>query len=184
MFFSKDLILLWTHNLTTAENTWLVTSIYAFGTGMNALMNIPYMLTLSFGWTKLGFYQNIIFLVLMIPLTIFLAIKFGAIGGALSWSIINSLYFFITPSIIHKRILKGQISIWYWNDTLKPILASLFIILLAKQFIIFQGQSILIKILFFLTIGITAGFCSILSADKLKHDLFITLRKFKIKYGY
>ncbi len=123
VFFSKELIFIWTKNLTTAENTWMITAIYAFGAGLNGLMNIPYILTLSYGWTKLGFYQNIFFLILMIPLTIFLALKYVGVGGAISWAIINTLYFFITPHLIHKKILKGEVVKWYWKDSLKPLLA-------------------------------------------------------------
>ena len=40
VFFSKELIFVWTKNLTTAENTWMITAIYALGTGLNGLMNI------------------------------------------------------------------------------------------------------------------------------------------------
>ena len=182
IFFSKDLIFLWTHNLVTVENTWLVTAIYAYGTGMNGLMNIPYMITLSFGWTKLGFYQNIIFLILMIPLTIYMAFKYGAIGGALSWSIINTLYFIITPSIIHKKILKGELYKWYWNDTLKPLLACLLFFLIVKKFIIFNDKTFFITILYFFIIWVTAVFFSTLVADKLRPILFFTLNN--IKNGY
>jgi O-antigen/teichoic acid export membrane protein len=84
VFFSKELIFLWTKNAVTVENTWLITAIYAYGTGISGLMNIPYLLSISYGWTKLAFYQNIVFLILMIPLTIFLAMQYGAVGGALS----------------------------------------------------------------------------------------------------
>src|SRR5208283_5903525 len=101
VFFSKELIFIWTKNISTTENTWLITAIYAYGTGMNGLMNIPYILTLSYGWTKLGFYQNIFLLILMIPLIFILSLKLGAVGGALSWAIINTLYFLITPHLIH-----------------------------------------------------------------------------------
>ena len=112
VFYSKELIFIWTKNAITTENTWLITSIYAYGTGMNGLMNIPYLLTLSYGWTKLGFYQNIFLLVLMIPLTIFLAFKYGAVGGAISWATINTLYFFITPHLIHRKLLIGEVGNW------------------------------------------------------------------------
>lgn len=132
IFFSKELIFIWTNSSVTTENTWLITSIYAFGTGLNGLMNIPYFLTLSYGWTKLGFYQNIVFLILMIPLTIFLALQYGAVGGAITWGIINILYFIFTPNIIHRKLLIGEAKKWYINDTLIPLLASLAVISIAK----------------------------------------------------
>jgi O-antigen/teichoic acid export membrane protein len=134
-FFSKELIFIWTQSQVTTQNTWIITAIYGCGTGINALINIPFILTISYGWTKLGFYQNILFLVLMIPLTIFLAIKFGAAGGAFSWVTINILAFFVTPHLIHNRILKGEVSAWYWNDIIIPAFISIFIIVCFKFFI-------------------------------------------------
>ena len=40
IFFSKELIFIWTKSLVTTEHTWLITSIYAFGTGINGLIVI------------------------------------------------------------------------------------------------------------------------------------------------
>lgn len=128
VFFSKELIFIWTNNIITTNNTWLITSIYAFGTGMNCLMNMPYLLTLSYNWTKLGFYQNLVFLILMIPLNIYLSLEFSALGGALTWAILNCLYFIVTPIIIHKKFLKGELIKWYWNDTLMPLILCVSII--------------------------------------------------------
>jgi O-antigen/teichoic acid export membrane protein len=136
VFFSKDLIYLWTGNEITSERTWLVASIYALGTGLNGLMNLPYFLTLTYNWTKLAFYQNLVFLILMVPLTIYLATTYGAMGGALSWAVINILYFFVTPSLIHKKLLKGEKQKWYWNDNIKILVPCVIVFLLGKYSIL------------------------------------------------
>lgn len=156
VFFSRELIFIWTKNAVTAENTWLITAIYAYGTGMNGLINIPFMLTLAYGWTKLSFYQNLIFLVLLIPLTIFFAIKFGAVGGALSWATINTLYFFITPHLIHNRYLRGEVKKWYWQDSVKPLIACVVIIFAARYFINISMFSPLIQLCIIISIGLLA----------------------------
>lgn len=153
IFFSKELIFIWTHNITVTENTWIITAVYGYGSGMNAFMTLPYLLTLSYNWTRLGFYQNIVLLILFIPLTIFLALHFGALGGALAWASINTLYFFITPQLIHRKILKGEAFKWYWDDTLKPLLAGLAVVLIGKYF--FTGGTNTWYLLIY--IGLTAG---------------------------
>lgn len=135
LFFSKELIFIWTGNEKTVANTWLITSAYALGTGLNGLLNIPYQLTLAYGWTKLAFYQNIGFLCLMIPLIIYSSLYYGALGGALSWAVINALYFFITPHLIHAKLLKGEVAYWYWNDTIIPLLVSLSVLLFFKFYL-------------------------------------------------
>ena len=179
VFFSKELIFIWTKNSITTENTWMITAIYAYGTGMNGLMNIPYILTLSYGWTKLGFYQNIFFLIIMIPLTIFLALKFGAIGGAISWATINTLYFFITPHLIHNKLLKGEVANWYWKDSVKPFLVGISIIVAAKYFIFKTVYSNLTELLLIILVGIISVIGIIPFADKLKNNVSNIFKKWK-----
>ncbi|MEP6950980.1 MAG: oligosaccharide flippase family protein [Ginsengibacter sp.] len=177
VFFSKELIFIWTKNSITTENTWMTTAIYAYGTGMNGLMNIPYILTLSYGWTKLGFYQNIFFLIIMIPLTIFLALKYGAAGGAASWAIINTLYFFITPHLIHKRLLQEEILHWYWKDSLKPLLACLAVIIAAKYFIPLSGLNSLEQFMLIGGVGLLAVVSSVGFAGSLRKFLTLPLKR-------
>ena len=180
VLFSKELIFIWTKNVITTENTWLSTAIYAYGTGMNGLMNIPYILTLSYGWTKLGFYQNIFLLTIMIPLTIFLALKYGAVGGASSWAIINTLYFFITPHLIHNKLLKGAAFHWYWKDSLKPLLACLGVVITAKYFIPLTGLNSFKQFMVIGGVGLLAVVSSVGFASSLKRFLILPL---KIKFN-
>lgn len=179
VFFSKELIFIWTKNPVTVENTWMITAIYAYGSGINGLMNIPYILTLSYGWTKLGIYQNILFLLLMTPLTIFLALKYGALGGALSWAIINTLYFFITPHLIHNKLLKGEVVNWYWKDNLQPLLVSVTIIALAKYFIFKTVYSSRLELLLIACVGVFSVIGIIPFANKLKINIFNIFKKVK-----
>lgn len=178
IFFSKELILIWTKNPVIAENTWIITAIYAYGAGTNGLMAIPYLLTISYGWTKLGFYQNIFFLILMIPLTIFFALKYGAVGGALSWATINTLYFFITPFLIHNRILKGEAGSWYWKDNIKPLLACVVIVALAKYFIFTSMYSNSMELFLLVITGVVCILSAIPFTDKLKISVLAFLKFF------
>jgi O-antigen/teichoic acid export membrane protein len=182
VFFSKELIFIWTGNKTTVENTWLVTAIYAFGTGINGLLNMPYQLTLAYGWTKLGFYQNIVLLCIMTPLTIFLAYHYGAVGGALSWATINILYFIVTPNLIHRKILKGEVLKWYWQDSVKPLLVCLIIIMAGKYLINIPISNRVVTLLCIGTIGILGVTGSVIFAKSIKPPMYSMLKKLKLKY--
>ncbi len=182
VFFSRELILIWTNNATTMKNTWLVTAIYAFGTGINGLLNMPYQLTLAYGWTKLGFYQNIALLCVMTPLTIFLAYYYGAVGGALSWAIINTIYFIVTPNLIHNRILKGEVLRWYWQDSVKPLLACIIVIMAAKYFMYVPISNRVIALLYIIGIGILSVIISVLFAKNIKQSVYSVLKEFKLRY--
>ena len=177
VLFSKELIFIWTKNAVTTENTWMSTAIYAYGTGMNGLMNIPYILTLSYGWTKLSLYQNIFFLAIMIPLTIFLALKYGAVGGASSWAIINTLYFFITPHLIHSKLLKGEALYWYWKDSLKPLFACLLVVIAAKYLIPLSALDSFKQFIIIAGVGLLAVASSIGFAGSLKKFLTLPFKK-------
>jgi O-antigen/teichoic acid export membrane protein len=177
--FSKELIFIWTKNPVTVENTWLVTALYAFGVGMNGLMHIPYLLTVANGWTRFGVYINLCMLILMIPLTIFLAFQYGTIGGALSWAILNTLYFFFSPILIHKKYLKGEAFNWYWKDTLLPIIGTIAIILLAKLFLLNKIYNNTTELILLITVGIIAVLASTSLASQLRPALATILKKRK-----
>jgi O-antigen/teichoic acid export membrane protein len=92
-FFSYEIMLLWTQNAETAEKTHLIISIMICGTAFNGIMNPPYALQLAFGWTSLPMYANLVSVIILVPLIIYLALTFGAIGGAIAWLVLNIFYF-------------------------------------------------------------------------------------------
>ena len=183
VFFSRELILIWTKSPLTADNTWEIAALFAYGTGLNGLLNLPYMLTVSSGWTKLGFYQNICLLVMMIPLTIFFALKYGAVGGALSWACINTVYFFVTPHLIHRKILKGEAGSWYWQDSLRPLLACIIVIAASKYFFFRTPHSMTITLVIIACTGILSVFSAVLFASELKNNIPGRLKKDKRNVG-
>lgn len=177
VFFSKELIYIWTQNETTASQTWKVAAIYGLGTGLNGLINIPYILMLSHNWTKLSFYQNIGFLLLMMPLTFFLAKQYGASGGALSWAIVNTLYFLVTPHFVHQKLLKGEAGKWYWNDSLKPMFASLAVIFLFWYFADLKQLGQILQLLILGTAGLLSLTAALFFADQLNKNIFAAVIK-------
>ncbi|RYY71323.1 MAG: hypothetical protein EOO13_03580 [Chitinophagaceae bacterium] len=177
IFFSKELIFIWTKSPVVTEHTWLITAVYAYGSGLNAYMTLPYLLTLSYGWTKLGIYQNMIFLILFIPLIIFLSLDYGALGGALAWASINTLYFFITPHLIHGKLLKGEVYKWYWEDTIKPMLAGVIVVGLLKYLFV-EGKGLWFNLSYIGLTGITAIVVTLLFAKRINNIFIQLIRKF------
>ena len=60
VFFSKDILLIWTQDLVIANHTYLLLSILIIGTTINGLTNIPYALQLANEWTSLTLKINIV----------------------------------------------------------------------------------------------------------------------------
>lgn len=134
-FFSEELLLILTKDVVVSKKASIIVSILSIGTGFNALLNIPYQLSLAFGWTKFGLYQNILLILIMSPLTIYLALNYGAVGGASAWAITNLIFMFITPIFIHKKLLNNESLKWYTNGLLFPLLITVIIVFSCKQII-------------------------------------------------
>lgn len=123
--FSPEVLLLWTRNVVTVENTHSVVSLLVVGSALNGLMNLPYALQLAYGWTKMAFYSNVVATVVLVPLTIFLATHYGAVGGAIVWVILNSGYVLIAMPIMHRYLLPGELRRWYLEDVGLPLAGAL-----------------------------------------------------------
>ena len=56
---------------------------------------------------------------------VFLSLRLGGLGAALTWLILNSGYFLILPGFAHRRVLKGELSRWYLGDIFQPLVCTL-----------------------------------------------------------
>lgn len=124
VIFGRNLLLLWTGNPLLAENTAPLLALLALGTMLNGFMNIPYFLTLAYGWTKFPIYQNIIAVVLLVPSIIWATIQYGAIGAAWVWVILNAGYVLIGIHFMYRRLLSTEKWRWYGKDIILPISVS------------------------------------------------------------
>lgn len=130
--FSSEILNIWTSDPTIVRETHIILSLLIIGTTLNGLMNLPYAMQLAYGITNLGLYTNLISLVLLIPLIVYMAVNFGAVGGAFVWILLNCGYFMISIQIMHRYILKGAQWRWYFVDIGVPMLSTLGIVGLGR----------------------------------------------------
>jgi hypothetical protein len=57
----------------------------------------------------------------MIPTTTLLALKYGAVGGAAAWAILNGVYLLIGTMLTHRSLLKGVGVEWLLWDVGMPL---------------------------------------------------------------
>jgi O-antigen/teichoic acid export membrane protein len=182
-FFSYEVLLLWTQNPVTAEKTHILVSILIIGTAFNGLMNLPYALQLAHGWTRLGFYVNLISVVVLMPLTILMTWKYSAVGAAIVWVVLNSGYVIVAIQFMHRRLLTTEKWNWYGKDMGIPLLAA-FATAGVGKFIVSgepssQTMSVVILILIsVVTLGVTA-----VMTPTTRHFVFNQLMKLKLTYG-
>ena len=123
--FSKQILLLWTRNPALVEHTYLLVSILAMGTAFNSLLNIPYALQLAYGWTRLALTMHAVSIVLLVPLLVMLTKRYGAVGAASVWVILNVGYVIFIIQIMHRRILPTEKWRWYYHDVAVPFVVAL-----------------------------------------------------------
>ena len=122
--FSKEILFLWLHDISVADNGHLIVSLLVFGTMLNGIASLPANSATAFGWPLLTTYTNIIQAVLIIPLIICMVNWLQGAGAAIAWIILNSIYvLFMTPLFFRRYLSKEQKS-WYLNDILVPAAAS------------------------------------------------------------
>jgi O-antigen/teichoic acid export membrane protein len=130
--FPRELLFVWTGNPVTAAAVYPLLRLLAIGSGLMAFANLPYALQLAHGWAKLGMYQNIVAVLVLIPALIVLALRYGAVGACWVWIALGWGILLITVSIMHRRLLSAEQAAWYWNGVIKPLLATLAVGLLAR----------------------------------------------------
>ena len=127
-FFSYPILLVWTRKEEVAGNAYFLLTLAAIGFGLHGAMNLPFLMQLANGLTKLAFWQNVAAIILLIPFMIYATFHYGAVGGALTWVILNLLNLLVGMQIMHRILLKGELADWYLKDILLPLAATLAIV--------------------------------------------------------
>jgi O-antigen/teichoic acid export membrane protein len=122
--YSKEILFLWTRDRVVAERTALILTLLVIGRALNGLVHVPAALQLAFGWTSLGLYINLVSVTLLVPMIVILASRYGAVGAAAAWVLLNVGYVAISVSVMHRRILLRERSQWYVWDFGIPLLAT------------------------------------------------------------
>ena len=121
---SEDLLRVWTGNAALAKDAAPLFSFILVGTALNGVMHFPYALQLSSGASRLPLTINAILIVAMVPVTVTLSLSFGAIGGAVSWMILNFLYVLLGTWLTHRTLLVSEGLAWITRDVGLPAAVS------------------------------------------------------------
>lgn len=120
VFFGRDLVELWTHDAATATAVAPLATLLVAGAVFNGFMILPYALQLAHGWTRAGIIFGVASVLLYLPVLAFMAVKFGAAGGATAWLALNVAYFAIMGPVMHLKLLPGALGEWLVRDLAIP----------------------------------------------------------------
>jgi O-antigen/teichoic acid export membrane protein len=127
VLLSHDLLFLWTGNHEIASGVAPLLTLLALGAGLHGIMYFPYALQLAYGVTRLPLQINGLLLVFMVPLILFLATTYGAVGGALAWVVLNAIYIPLGTWLTHRELLPRIGARWLIVDVGIPAVITLII---------------------------------------------------------
>ncbi len=169
-FFAEPILRLWSHNLSLSHDVAPLLTLLAAGNFLNGLNWMPYQAQLAYGWTKLALVMNSIAVLVVVPTVLYATTHFGAFGAASVWVALNTCYLLIGSHLMFRRILSKEKLIWFKNDLLFPILASLVVPFGLKA--VFKYElSTLLQILLLLISLVGALTCSTLASSSLRKYL-------------
>jgi len=120
LLFPREILSIWLRDPETAANTYRILRLVACGTVLNALMGLPFNLQLAYGWTRLSLLKNIVAVALFLPSLFFVTSRWGAIGAASLWILLNLGYLVFEVPLMHRRLLTGEAKLWYLQDVGLP----------------------------------------------------------------
>lgn len=132
MVFGQDLLHVWTGDVNLARQVAPVLALLALGTMLNGLMGMPHMLQLAHGWSGFAARLNLIAVVVLLPLIVWVAPRYGSIGTAWVWVALNTGYIVVGIHCMHRRLLPREKWRWYWLDTALPILSAVCIMMISQ----------------------------------------------------
>lgn len=166
---SQQILYLWTSNSSLSISMAPVLSLFTMGCLFNAILHMPYTLQLSFGWPSFSLGVNIFSLIFYIPILIFLTYKYGAVGAALTWAILNLSLILISIPLMHKRLLPKELGRWYWEDILVPLMTVTGFLLIMGYY---QPQNLakILELIYLVFITLIAFLICIFSCSKLRSN--------------
>ncbi|GAO34788.1 polysaccharide biosynthesis protein [Sulfuricella sp. T08] len=170
VFFGEKILLLWTGNAVLADKTAPLLVLLALGMMLNSLMGIPYMLTLAYGWPGFAVRQNFVAVIILIPAILWATPRYGAIGAAWIWVILNAGYVLIAAHYLYRRLLKSEKWHWYLYDVVYPTLGAL-IMAIIFWLIWPHSMSELTEWIWLLVVGCAMVFSASFSAPILRNRL-------------
>jgi O-antigen/teichoic acid export membrane protein len=121
ILFPYEILALWTQNMDIAENASVTLALLAAGTALNALATPPHMLQFASGWTRLALVYSATATIVLAPLIYFMTIRFGGVGAAAVWLLLNAANLLINVVFTHRRLLRGDMWIWIRSDFALPL---------------------------------------------------------------
>ena len=117
VFFGRDVLALATPG-SVADRAAPILAVLAGGFLLNAAASLAYTAAVAGGNTQLPIRTNVVAVLFYVPVLSILTIRFGAMGAAVAWIVLNAYYVPTLVRIVHREILDLPILRWLTSHVL------------------------------------------------------------------
>jgi len=179
--FSYEVVTIWTRSPLIAERTSGLVPFLVLGTLLYAMIDIPYMMQLAEGRTRLAVRTNLAAVILYVPLLIFMVDRHGAMGAAISILSLQSARFLIWGFVVHNDTMPAEKWRWCFEDITYPALAAAAVTIAARMLLPRSAfASSAVGVLLLGTVAVAAIAAAALAAPLMRargRDLLPMLRR-------
>ncbi len=167
LLFGEQLVALWTGDPSLAAKISCLVTLLALGTLLNTLMHMPYMLQLANGWSSFAAKVNVVAVAVLAPGILWATPRYGAVGAAWVWVVLNGGYIVIAIHFMHRRLLPNEKWNWYGKDLGLPLAAAA---LVAGLFRYFQPEMLskLAELLWLISVGLITTAAATFAAPEIR----------------
>lgn len=174
--FTKDFVLIWTHDNLVANVIENVTKVLLIGGVFLSFQYMPYHLAIANGHTKTNVRLGIVAIICIIPSLIFCVKQFGLIGATYTWLSMNIFAYFYLGYFIISKFLKNEFRRWLINGTLIPLIIAILIGVISYYITMNLPKGYYI-ILYSIIIGLLSLFLNLLVFNKMNLEYKINIRE-------
>ncbi len=117
-FHADRVLWIWTGDAALVASGAGVLSLYALGNAALAVGAFPYYLQFAEGRLRLHLLGTALMVAVLLPAMVWATARFGGVGAAAVWLLVNVLYLLLWTPIAHARFLPGLHTRWMAQDVL------------------------------------------------------------------
>ncbi len=115
-FFAETLLQIWSGSAEIAQAAAPILFWYGLANAIVGILVLPFMLQFAKGRLRLHVIGNLILLVTLVPMLVFAATRWGAIGAGQVFFLANLLFFLLWVPLVHHYFLPKGAWRWFFFD--------------------------------------------------------------------
>ncbi len=116
--FAEPIVWIWTGDRGTAAAVAPIVRLYAIGNGLLAIAAFQYYLQFAKGDLRLHLAGNVVFVLVLVPLVIWAASRYGGVGAGWVWLGQCGFFAIAWTWLVHRRFAPGMHWQWIATDVL------------------------------------------------------------------